>query len=252
MINNIYESCGDFVREYESKGLIPVLYLESVGRNQLCLVKRVHIARGIVPNDFVFVQCGQEVNQSGTKLNSFILFANNEEDAIDGFRRRVSYSKFLSRSTANGAIPRLYGIDASGNVCPSNYVPIFNIKSICQRGLDEIVEEANSQVRKYARGVIRGKINSLGDAHIYFQMREDLANLKDIKSIRSKMMNSFCKNYCGGYEIELLDERGGKNWANIEKFLFEEAMASNLAKSALMNAKQVEKNYEECACKEVK
>lgn len=251
-VKNIYESFGEIVAGYEKQGLVPALYVERVSCSQLLLIKKVHSAGGIEPRNLFFVSCETIITDSGTKLDSYVLFAPTEMQAIDAFRRRVAFDRFLARITASGSVPKLYGIDAKGFVRDSQYVPMFNVLCDRQEDLDEIIEYANSKISCYARGFVMGRFVANGEANISYILRENLASLKDIKHVRARMLNAVCNRVAKNFDVIRLDDRGGENEENICEYLYETSRGSFLENSGAVVVKNYAQNDKNCKFAEEK
>ena len=226
-VTNIYETFGEIVAKYEAQGLVPALYLDELSNSQLFLVRKVRIANGVIHRDLVFVPSGITSSDKGVELTSYILFAKDEEQATNAFRRRATFDKFLVRSTAIGAVPKTWGIDANGFIRNGNYVPMFNVKCESQENLDKIVEYANRKISACGRGFVDGVMRKNSEAHISYWTRDGSSCLKDVRRVRMTMLNVVCGYVARKFEVERLGDRGGANEKNICEYLYDKNRGEN-------------------------
>jgi len=236
-MENVYQMFGEAVQGQKKQGLVPVLYLQDASPKQYGLVMRFVVPNGTNPKDLVFVPVRKIPgikNFSADKI-SYVFFAKDEKQALEVFRRRVAYVNVLRRCTCTGAIPKLSGIDAQGEIRADTYIPAFNIKGIKSEDIDEIIAFADSKVASFSRGVVEGRIKDTGSAEIMFYLRDELACAKDIWYIRERLLNSVCMGVEKQFacEVERLDDRGGTNEDNICTYLTDANKREFLAQSVL-------------------
>lgn len=236
-MDNIYKLFGDKVKLIEEQGLVPVLFLAAASSNQYKQVKGIAIANGVNPKDLLFVPVKEELDAKSKIIvrTSYVLYAEDEQQALEVFRRRAAFAKVLCRKTATGSIPELLGIDAKGNIRPDTYIPAFNLNGVNREDFDNIVTFAEQQVERIGRGAIAASFVGTNSAQVNFRLRDKLAGTKDIQYIRKRLLNGVCtgieKNFL--CEVERLDDRGGTNKGNICEYLTELNKQEFLAQSVL-------------------
>lgn len=238
---NINLQYADIIAPYLEQGLVPALFLDGASSWQYSKVKGFSSGRGLNPKDLLFVPVKTTYTHENIAKTSYVLFANDELQANDVFRRRVIFAKGLSRYNARGEIPKLLGVDFWGNVRPDTYVPIFNVKRVKEADLDDIVAFSNNHLSLYNRGVVRCEQGKNDTGHISFCLRGELASTKDLQNIRKKMFNSIYSQLSEKYDIELLDDRGGNNMDNIKSYLHKPQEYETLAQSVVLRAVECEK-----------
>lgn len=233
-LENIYQMYGDVITEKEKQGFVPALYLKNASRLHFVTVNSINVAHGINPGDLEFVKVGEYKNPgSETAYTTYVLFAKDEEQALDVFRRRNSFVRALSHRTGSGSIPNLVGIDAKGNIRPDTYLPGFNVYGLKESELDEVVSIVESGMKTFNRGIVEGRMMEEDSAHIYFSTRTKLVSTSDITRMRKKMLNTVCQYFTKYYGVERLDDRGGNNQDNILSYLTDLNKKRFLAESVL-------------------
>lgn len=239
---NINLQYADIIAPYLEQGLVPALFLDDASSWQYSKVKSFSSGRGVNPKDLIFVPVNTRYTRENVAKTSYVLFANDELQANEVFRRRVIFAKGLARYTVRGEIPKLSGVDFCGNVRPNTYVPIFNVRSAKEVDLNDIVAFSNDNLSLYNRGTVCCEQGNNNIGHILFCLRGELASMKDLQNIRKKMFNSVYSQLSDKYDIELLDDRGGNNVENIKSYLHNPQEYESLAQSVVLRAVECEKS----------
>lgn len=219
---NIYEDCGDLVAEYEARGMVPMLYIDSGTSVLMRGIKKYGTAGRYLPAEYELVSSGETGTFRYCDTASYILFAKNEQDAMLGFRMRMSLVSRLNRNMPKWyAESRIYGIGADGSLHDIFDVPMFVIKDIKERELDELLEYSNDLVEKYKYGgIMARKCGDEGkDAMIVLHLNKITAAHDKTVTTRICMMNNVWAKVARFYDTEVLDDRCGDNQENIRRYM---------------------------------
>ncbi len=219
---NIYEEFGDLVAEYEARGLVPMLYIDFGTSILMRGIKNIGPAGRFLPTEYELVPSGETGTFRYCDTASYILFAQNEQDAMLGYRMRMSLVSKLNRNIPKWYTEsRVYGIDAAGDLHDIFDVPLFVIKDIKNRELEELVEYSNNLVSRYGcGGIMASKCGAGGrDATIILHANKITAAHDKTVTARTCIMNRVWAKVARYYDTQILDDRGGSNQENICKYM---------------------------------
>lgn len=210
---NIYESYGEVCQD--NKGMIPVLLIKDTSNNQRKLIRKYH-DREFGKDGLLCV----EVDSKGdVALKDMLFFAQNEQDALDAFRKKTGFVKAYNREHARGVDLELLCIDAEGVVHSSSYVPMLKVYCYNEANMAKILDIANSCIKKIDRAVVRGDLGENGVALIFAELRDATVSFSDQRHIREKMLNSVYSDVSSFFHTIRLDDMGGTNKENITKYI---------------------------------
>lgn len=233
---NVYKQFGEELKPYLEQGFLPALFLDRASSMQFWSVKRLKMGSGVHPKDLLFVPVEEIDDEKAPTKTSYVLLAKDEKQAIDVFRRRVGYLKFLENITSTGDIPRILGIDADGEIRPSRYVPMLKVGGAQQEDLEYILAVTNKAVARLDRGEACGVFDEKGNLNLSYCLRAELTTAKDIKSARKVLLNTVYSKLSSTYDVERLDDRGGTNVENISIYVSKAKRPEFLAQSVISKA----------------
>ena len=216
-MKNYTENLLDYLpnlEDYKDLG-VPALFLKNVTKNQLTCFNKSN--NGPLRVDFKVLKISNRIE---SKVADYVLFTSTEQEAITAFRRKYLYLKSYKKTAVSTYDVELYGIDADLNLRKCEYVPILNIElkpnHIPKVSAKEILSKALKGQEKY----FFIEVEDFGEKQkLVAQVYNNNVRSLDFDDVRKKLFNAGLKTVDQDYKIELLDERGGKNLENIQKFL---------------------------------
>lgn len=258
MQGNIFVDYPDVVAECQNRGLVPALFLDKVSDSVLRGIRHISPAGRYTATDAVFVPCDQKAPSADHIVNfcSGFLCAHSEEEALRAFRLRGSLEAFLkSTSTKKYCLDGVYGIDAQGYLHNSRDIPLFCLHDVDPHKLHSVIEQVNDALCSYHTvGSVYGRMLQDDTAYVGFSTYAGFVPSHSQKQLRRTARNSVWRELSDAYKVELLDDRGGRNYQNIlsyltpanQKYYIQERRAQQREANALASRAGIEHAGMEC------
>lgn len=222
-MKNIFVDYPHVVAECEARGLVPVLYIDKVNVYILGVAKKASSVRRFMSDDVELIVLDEELKKGNKKQTCFVC-TKNQDDALTLFRMRLSFE-----ARVRGIVPSKYvafemsGIDASGDFRSQREMPVAIIRGVTESGSTYISAVLDEQLQQLKYGTDTVLMREVGADAVEINLWVKGKTIASNSAILAKkcIYRSLLNNFGQKYDIELLDDRGGKDLKNIHKYLGE-------------------------------
>lgn len=215
-MNKVYLDYVDEIVECEQRGLIPVVIFDNGGLSSKRIIDKV-LSLSYLPDNVELKECHTQKNKQ--RGLGYLLCAQNEADALKLFRLRARIGCQLAM-TARGKtiIPDVYGIDADGAVHGVTYMPLFLARGLDDEGVERLLNTLNVSISKQRIGSLYASRVSDTEVRAYLEIKNASLPAERVSIARARVFRLLASAW-KTYDIELLDDRGGKNLDNILSYM---------------------------------
>lgn len=222
-MKNIFVDYPQVVAECEARGLVPVIYVDKVNVYILGVAQKASSVRRFMSDDVELIVLDEE-SKNGSKNRTCFVCAKNKDDALTLFRMRLSFE-----ARVRGIVPSKYvafemsGIDASGDFRSQREMPVAIIRGLTKSSSTYVSAVLDEHLQQLKYGTDTIMMREVGADALEINLWANSKTIVSKNAILAKkcIYRTLLNNFGQKYDIELLDDRGGKDLKNIHKYLGE-------------------------------